>query len=104
MGNCASSNQEADGKTRSDMIDRQIEEDAKKYKRECKILLLGQSTSSILLSGQRKKTKERVHRPYGEFLSIRAAYMDMDDGHQPCHSIFRTSRDHPSIIPLLLAF
>ena len=44
MGNCASSSQEADGKTRSDMIDRQIEEDSKRYKRECKILLLGASS------------------------------------------------------------
>jgi hypothetical protein len=41
MGNCASNSQEAEGKIRSDMIDRQIEEDAKRYKRECKILLLG---------------------------------------------------------------
>ena len=43
MGNCASNSQEAEGKARSDMIDRQIEEDSKKYKRECKILLLGAS-------------------------------------------------------------
>ena len=41
MGNCASNSQEAEGKARSDMIDRQIEEDSKRYKRECKILLLG---------------------------------------------------------------
>ncbi|KAI9460345.1 G-protein alpha subunit [Russula earlei] len=45
MGNCASNNEEADGKARSDMIDRQIEEDAKKFKRECKILLLGSGES-----------------------------------------------------------
>jgi hypothetical protein len=44
MGNCASNSQEADGKARSDLIDRQIEEDSKRYKRECKILLLGAST------------------------------------------------------------
>jgi len=48
MGNCASTNQEADGKARSDMIDRQIEEDSKKFKRECKILLLGVWTFLIL--------------------------------------------------------
>lgn len=41
MGNCASNTREAEEKARSDMIDRQIEEDSKKYKRECKILLLG---------------------------------------------------------------
>ncbi|KAI9441933.1 G-protein alpha subunit [Lactarius indigo] len=45
MGNCASNSQEAEEKARSDMIDRQIEEDSKKYKRECKILLLGSGES-----------------------------------------------------------
>jgi guanine nucleotide-binding protein subunit alpha len=45
MGNCSSNSQEAEGKARSDMIDRQIEEDSKKYKRECKILLLGSGES-----------------------------------------------------------
>ncbi|KAI0253628.1 G-protein alpha subunit [Lactifluus subvellereus] len=45
MGNCASNSQEAEGKARSDMIDRQIEEDSKRYKRECKILLLGSGES-----------------------------------------------------------
>ena len=48
MGNCASSAQDADGKARSDMIDRQIEEDSKRYKRECKILLLGKCATPIL--------------------------------------------------------
>jgi hypothetical protein len=48
MGNCASTSQEADGKARSDLIDRQIEEDSKRYKRECKILLLGTSTTPLL--------------------------------------------------------
>jgi guanine nucleotide-binding protein subunit alpha len=48
MGNCASSSQEADGKARSDMIDRQIEEDSKRYKRECKILLLGAYATQLL--------------------------------------------------------
>jgi hypothetical protein len=48
MGNCASSSQEAEGKARSDMIDRQIEEDSKKYKRECKILLLGACATPVL--------------------------------------------------------
>lgn len=34
-----------EGKTRSDEIDKQIEEDSKKFKRECKILLLGSGES-----------------------------------------------------------
>ncbi|KAI9452290.1 G-protein alpha subunit [Lactarius psammicola] len=45
MGNCASNTREAEERARSDMIDRQIEEDSKKYKRECKILLLGSGES-----------------------------------------------------------
>lgn len=42
MGACMSSNQEdAEQKKRSQMIDRKLEEDSKKLRRECKILLLG---------------------------------------------------------------
>jgi len=43
MGNCGSSNTAEDGdqKKRSQMIDRTLEEDSKKLRRECKILLLG---------------------------------------------------------------
>ncbi|RDB16234.1 Guanine nucleotide-binding protein subunit alpha [Hypsizygus marmoreus] len=44
MGGCVSTADRA-GKARSDAIDRQIEEDNKKYKRECKILLLGSGES-----------------------------------------------------------
>jgi len=42
MGNSASQTGRKE-KARSDGIDEQIEEDNKKYKRECKILLLGAS-------------------------------------------------------------
>jgi hypothetical protein len=42
MGGCISTADRA-GKAKSDLIDKQIEEDNKKYKRECKILLLGAS-------------------------------------------------------------
>ena len=43
MGACMSSgnNEEGDQKKRSQMIDRTLEEDSKKLRRECKILLLG---------------------------------------------------------------
>ena len=42
MGACLSSNSEAEEqKKRSQMIDRALEEDSKKLRRECKILLLG---------------------------------------------------------------
>ncbi|KAI0053257.1 G-protein alpha subunit [Auriscalpium vulgare] len=45
MGNCVSSTQEREERARSDLIDKQIEEDSKKFKRECKILLLGSGES-----------------------------------------------------------
>ncbi|KAJ3529067.1 hypothetical protein NMY22_g9149 [Coprinellus aureogranulatus] len=41
MGGCVSTADRA-GKARSDEIDRQIEEDNRRFKRECKILLLGE--------------------------------------------------------------
>lgn len=42
MGSCASQ-PDREEKERSDAIDRQLEEDSKKFKKECKILLLGVS-------------------------------------------------------------
>lgn len=44
MGNCASQ-ADQDEKAKSLAIDKQIEEDSKKFKKDCKILLLGTSTS-----------------------------------------------------------
>ncbi|KAG7091614.1 guanine nucleotide-binding protein subunit alpha [Marasmius oreades] len=44
MGNCVSQ-QGREDKERSDAIDKQIEDDAKRFKRECKILLLGSGES-----------------------------------------------------------
>jgi guanine nucleotide-binding protein G(i) subunit alpha len=41
MGNCTSAQQDKVEKDISDEIDRQIEEDSKKFRKECKILLLG---------------------------------------------------------------
>lgn len=47
MGACMSSggNDEGDQKKRSQMIDRGLEEDSKKLRRECKILLLGKENA-----------------------------------------------------------
>ena len=45
MGNCASSNDDYGATARSAAIDRQIEEDSKIFRKECKILLLGRSLS-----------------------------------------------------------
>jgi len=42
MGNCASATQDREASQRSADIDRIIEEDSKKFKKECKILLLGE--------------------------------------------------------------
>ncbi|OJA19757.1 hypothetical protein AZE42_06784 [Rhizopogon vesiculosus] len=44
MGNCISSQDRVE-KARSDAIDRQIEEDSRKFRKECKILLLGSGES-----------------------------------------------------------
>ncbi|KAG6333934.1 hypothetical protein ID866_5156 [Astraeus odoratus] len=45
MGSCVSSPQDRAEKARSKSIDRQIEEDARKFRKECKILLLGAGES-----------------------------------------------------------
>jgi len=49
MGNCCSqqTDQEKEAAQRSAQIDRQIELDGKKLKKECKILLLGASPFSL---------------------------------------------------------
>jgi len=44
MGNCSSTNDDH-GAANSAAIDRQIEEDSKIFRKECKILLLGKSFS-----------------------------------------------------------
>jgi guanine nucleotide-binding protein subunit alpha len=51
MGACMSSdgNEEGDQKKRSQAIDRTLEEDSKKLRRECKILLLGVSCHAALI-------------------------------------------------------
>jgi guanine nucleotide-binding protein G(i) subunit alpha len=46
MGNCISGSAR-DKKVISDAIDEQIEEDSHKFRKECKILLLGASTHFI---------------------------------------------------------
>jgi guanine nucleotide-binding protein G(i) subunit alpha len=51
MGNCGSSQVEAVAKQHSDEIDKQIEEDLRKFKKECKILLLGASSRAPALGG-----------------------------------------------------
>ena len=78
MGNCASSSQEVEGKARSDLIDRQIEEDSKRYKRECKILLLGASPTPpfFFFSFFGKGRFPLFHRANGGSLSDRATHVD----------------------------
>ncbi|KAI5828615.1 hypothetical protein K523DRAFT_244126 [Schizophyllum commune Tattone D] len=45
MGGCASKPVDLEAKARSDDIDKMIEEDGKRLKKECKILLLGSGES-----------------------------------------------------------
>lgn len=51
MGNCASQT-DREEKSKSDAIDRLLEEDSKRFKKECKILLLGASSSLSLILNQ----------------------------------------------------
>jgi len=48
MGNCSSATQDREASLRSANIDRIIEEDSKKFKKECKILLLGKGWPLLL--------------------------------------------------------
>lgn len=58
MGSCMSSNsEETEQKKRSQKIDKDLEEDSKRLRRECKILLLGTSTLARVADG----------REYGHF-------------------------------------
>lgn len=45
MGNCGSKPSTREATAKSDAIDKELEEDAKRYKKECKILLLGSGES-----------------------------------------------------------
>ncbi len=55
MGNCASQ-ADKDEKARSDLIDKQLEDDSKKFKKECKILLLGASfTNRVGTTAHRRR-------------------------------------------------
>ncbi|UZJ55155.1 hypothetical protein CBS101457_004475 [Exobasidium rhododendri] len=45
MGICMSTNEQKEAKERSVMIDKQLDDDSRKYKKECKILLLGSGES-----------------------------------------------------------
>jgi guanine nucleotide-binding protein subunit alpha len=49
MGNCTSTS-DRQAKAHSDAIDKEIENDSKKFRKECKILLLGMFTFLILVS------------------------------------------------------
>lgn len=50
MGACMSSNnEEVEQKKHSQAIDRQLEEDSRRLRRECKILLLGEHLRALLV-------------------------------------------------------
>lgn len=64
MGACMSSNvEETEQKKRSQMIDKKLEEDSRRLRRECKILLLGTSCipgRDLLADANRCKVPERA--------------------------------------------
>jgi guanine nucleotide-binding protein subunit alpha len=54
MGSCMStSGEDSDQRKRSNKIDKELEEDSKKLRKECKILLLGMSPASRNLEPRR---------------------------------------------------
>lgn len=54
MGSCMStSGEESDQRKRSNKIDKELEEDSKKLRKECKILLLGKSPPHVCAAAGR---------------------------------------------------
>lgn len=59
MGNCMSStSDDGDQKKKSQLIDRTLEEDSKKLRRECKILLLGTYAHATRLCCEMRSTRQ----------------------------------------------
>lgn len=69
MGAClssspvAASDEVVDQKKRSQMIDKKLEEDSKRLRRECKILLLGMLLISILVTESAAKQSILTRHP-----------------------------------------
>ena len=68
MGNCMSSNsEEIEQKKRSQMIDRRLEEDSRRLRRECKILLLGRFRRLLIHGNYRCRSDLLIfYRLWGE--------------------------------------
>jgi hypothetical protein len=63
MGICMSTNNEdVEQKKRSQAIDRKLEEDSRRLRRECKILLLGKQLSSAALPTQANQSLQVPER------------------------------------------
>lgn len=61
MGACMSSNsEETEQKKRSQKIDKDLEEDSKRLRRECKILLLGTWVTALLQSIDAARQSEAI--------------------------------------------
>lgn len=59
MGNCLSStSEEAEKKKKSQAIDRIIEEDSKRLKKECKILLLGACSLPVAVPNACRRNRD----------------------------------------------
>ena len=68
MGNCSSATQDREASQRSANIDRIIEEDSKKLKKECKILLLGKECP--LLQHPREANRNHGRRRIGRVWKV----------------------------------
>lgn len=63
MGNCTSQSDRA-AKAHSDAIDKDIENDSKKFRKECKILLLGEFAFLVNVGDDQRKRLDRG-KPWG---------------------------------------
>lgn len=79
MGACGSSpsNEEGEQKKRSQAIDRTLEEDSKKLRRECKILLLGGCQKLTSAKFSHLTLEHRFRRKRKEY------YREADENHTP---------------------
>jgi hypothetical protein len=92
MGMCMSKDEHKGAKERSVMIDKQLEEDNRKYKKECKILLLGELVLLLLLLLQRviQKTSMLMLDPLDRLWRIwQVDYSQANEDYTPKWLLFR---------------
>lgn len=82
MGLCLSSEstEDAEQKKRSQMIDRKLEEDSRRLRRECKILLLGKLSQIAGKASSPERGLTLFHRLRGKW---QVDHCETDENHSP---------------------